>query len=138
MVAGKVRKHSFPPSSRPRLTSLSYTPTISLKNPVVSESTGKIPRDHNFVWGCEISKFHGLAREGTRIPRDQFRRERDFQNSTVSRDCPVSRGIPRDFHNGKNHEESPAFFPMLPPVKRKFDFPGDFMCIFFLIVLVIS
>ena len=33
-----------------------------------------------------------------------------FQNSTGSRDYPVSRGIPRDVHNGKNPEESPDIF----------------------------
>ena len=67
--------------------------------------------------------FHGIfpiftglvcTGSGSRIfSRDQFGRglERDFQNSTGSRDYPVSRGIPRAFHNGKNPEESPGIFP---------------------------
>ena len=58
--------------------------------------------------GSRFKKKHGTGSGSRTLPRDQVRREREFQNSTGSRDCPVSRGILRDNRNGKNLEESPG------------------------------
>lgn len=60
----------------------------------------------------DLPKLQGTglpgAGSGSRtFPHDQFVRERDVPISTESGDCPVSRRISRDFHNGEIHEESP-------------------------------
>ena len=60
-----------------------------------------------FARDRDSKKKHGTGSGSQTFPRDQSGRVRYFQNSTVSLDDPVSRGIPRDVHNGTNPEESP-------------------------------
>ena len=48
------------------------------------------------------------------IERDHFGRDRDFWITSGPRDYRESRGIPRDFLNGKNPKERPGIFHLLP------------------------